>query len=161
VQEAGERERVVWQAAPAPRGYVFRHWRSALVCLPVWLGLSFRFLWVFRYGPGPVLNIPWLAVWFVAGYGSVGRCVMARMSWRYQRYWLTDRGLFARCGFLGKRLNYIAIGDVVVHKVLPLSGSVATVQARSRVDGSRVTMHCLEGADMFLRSLENLSVFNG
>jgi hypothetical protein len=50
----------------------------------------------------------------------------------------------------------MALTDAEVFRVMPFSGSVATVILRSRTDGTVLTLHCLEGAEILLRILAGL-----
>lgn len=144
-------ERVLWQACPAPRAYVFRRWRLSLVCLPVWLWMSFQWsrLWVAEGVFG------WqAALWVLAGWGAVGHLLAARLSWRGERYLLTDRWLRVRKAWQGWRLQRWPLDEVETDRVVSMSGSVETVRLRSRRNGKLLTLHCLEEAGALLRALE-------
>jgi hypothetical protein len=141
-------ERICWQSCPAPRAYVFRRWRLSLACLPVWLGLGF-WLGCTLYS-GRFSSLGWFvwyaAIWLLVGYGAVGQLFAARLLWRWDFYLLTDRRIWVRRGLLGRHVEWLALVDVEIHRVTPLSGSLATVQLRSRHTGTVLTLYCLEGA---------------
>lgn len=145
-------ERIRWQACPAPRAYVFRRWRLSLGCLPVWLGVC---LWFASdlYSGEPV-SVGWF-VWravlcLLLGYGTVGHLFVARLLWRWERYLLTDHRVCINGGLFGRRKEQFSLGEVEILRVIPLSGSLATVQLRSRVTGAVSTLYCLEGASVFV-----------
>lgn len=59
---------------------------------------------------------------------------------------MTDRRIWVRSGVQGHRVQQLALEEVELYGVLPVSGGVATVQLRSRMDGAILTLHCLEDA---------------
>lgn len=145
-------ERICWQSCPAPRAYVFRRWRLSLACLPVWLGMS---LWFGIDMPSGGMTstgrfVWWAFFWLLFGYGAVGHLLIARLLWRWERYLLTDKRVCIRNGMFGRHEQQFPLTDVEIHRVISLSGSLATVQLRSRVTGAVSTLHCLEGASVFV-----------
>lgn len=141
-------ESVRWQACPASRAYVFRRWRWSLACLPIWLVLTIYLANVVCCETRPVLEgLGWYVIaWGLLGYGTIGHLLMARWLWRWTAYLMTDRRIWVRSGLQGHRVQQLALEDVELYGVLPVSGGVATVQLRSRMDGVILTLHCLEGA---------------
>ncbi|MDK2849061.1 MAG: hypothetical protein PWP34_2414 [Desulfuromonadales bacterium] len=81
---------------------------------------------------------------------------MVRILWRNQQYLLTERRVVARFGPRRRHFRQMALTDAEVSRVVPFSGSVATVMLRSRGDGTVMTLHCLEKAETLLRILEGL-----
>ncbi len=145
-------ERICWQACPAPRAYVFRRWRLSLCCLPAWVGVCLWF--AFDLYSGAPASVGWFA-WRTAlclllGYGAVGHLFVARFLWRWERYLLTDQRVCIHRGLFGRRKQEFSRGEVEILRVIPLSGSLATVQLRSRVTGAVSVLHCLEGASVFV-----------
>lgn len=143
-------EQVIWQACPAPRAYVFRHWRWSLVCLPAWWWLSFRLPGVRGAGGGGGW---YAAAWLLAGWGTVGHLLAARLRWRWERYLVTDRWLRVRHGWRGRGSRRLPRSEVEICKVDAISGGVVTVQVCSRETGATLTLHCLEGGGALLRVL--------
>lgn len=149
-------ERVLWQSCPAPRAFVWRRWRLSLALLPVWLVSG---VWLGRSLASATAGFSFglgAAVWALAGCGVVGYPVMARVLWRNRQYLLTDRRVVARFGSRRRHLRQMALTDAEVFRVVPFSGSVATVILCSRTDGTVLTLHCLEGAEILLRILAGL-----
>lgn len=145
-------ERICWQSCPAPRAYVFRRWRLSLACLPVWLGVS---LWFgIDMSSGGMASresfVWWTVVWLLFGYGAVGHLLTSRLFWRWERYLLTDKRVCIRNGMFGRHEQHLSLTDVEIHRVISLSGSLATVKLRSRVTGAVSTLHCLEEASVFV-----------
>ncbi|ABA88462.2 hypothetical protein Pcar_1213 [Syntrophotalea carbinolica DSM 2380] len=141
-------ETVRWQACPASRAYVFRRWRWSLACLPVWLVLTVCLANVACCEVRSALGgLGWYAIaWGLLGYGAIGHLLVARWRWWRISYLVTDRRIWLRCGLRGHRVRQLALEDVELYGVMPVSGSVATVQLRSRTDGSILTLYCLEDA---------------
>ena len=145
-------ERILWQSCPAPRAYVFRRWRLSLACMPFWLGLGF---WLaLDMSSGGDTSCGWfvwrVGLWMLVGCGAVGHLFVARCFWRWERYMLTDSRIRIRCGWLGRHEEQLTLPDVELYRVVPLAGSLATVRLRSRVSGKILTLHCLEGASIFV-----------
>lgn len=149
-------ERICWQSCPAPRAYVFRRWRLSLVCLPIWLVLGFWLACTLSLGEGSSsIWFAWRVVfWLLAGYGTVGQLFAARLLWRWERYVLTDRRVWVTHGLLARHVEQMLLTDVEIFRVLSMSGSLATVQLRSRKTGVVVTLYCLEGASVLVEALD-------
>ncbi|MGE4543853.1 MAG: PH domain-containing protein [Pedobacter sp.] len=145
-------EQIWWQSCPAPRAYVFRRWKLSLACLPVWLGIG-GWLAIDVYSRGAAFTgwfVLWAVFWLLLGYGTIGHLFASRLLWRGERYLLTDSRICIRSGFGGRHKQQIPLDDVEIHRVIPLSGSLATIQLRSRVTGAVSTMYCLEGASVLV-----------
>lgn len=144
-------EVLLWQGRPAPRCYLFRHWRSQLGALIVLLffgvlsgqagqrDVSFL-IWVFLLVP----------VLLALVFGPL-RLVYLRWRWETLFYAVSDRRLMVRHGNNKKTVSYpwLRLHAVILH---PYTDRLANIEL-TFTDSRRVVLECLEEPGTCLRVL--------
>jgi len=139
-------ERILWEARPAPRCFVFRQWPQAL------FGAVFLLLclvWqVWGVAVARAHDATW-AVWLPLPFVllglqlSVGRLVAARLEWPHVTYAITDHRLLVRCGLLRRRLLCLELNEMTGFRLNFQSENLGTLHVYREKERLR-TLYCLE-----------------
>lgn len=140
-------ESVCWEGRPAPRCYVFRHWRHALFGLALtlvctvwsWLGVQ----------QAREMGWPWLvlvplpflayALWLAGG-----QLLAARLEWHRVAYVVTDRRLLVRGGVLRARATELPLERVTWFRLQPLGEELGSLRVHGGTDDPVLLLHCIE-----------------
>ncbi len=153
--EIDKGEQLLWQGRPAPRCFVFRHWRRMVFGLVLALlaaGWEYsgwqltreqgQYLWLVL--PLPVLLIGlWLAL---------GLPVRARLEWERVGYLLTDRQLVVRCGWPRQRLLRVPLEQITYVCLYPLGEQLGNVYVEA--GRRRLVLSCVEYPQQVYQQLQ-------
>jgi hypothetical protein len=140
-------ETVCWEGRPAPRAFVFRHWRWSVGSLL--FGLTALAVANISSRAGSSLStVPFPGTWLLLSllffWGTVGHLFYARLAWEKEFYALTDRRLLVKSGLFRRSISAVDRKDLKGVDLRPMGGVLATVSLGRR-DGSRpVELKCLE-----------------
>lgn len=139
-------ERVLWEARPAPRCFVFRQWQRALfgavfllLCL-IWQAWGFAVARAHDANWALWLPLPFVLIGLQL---SVGRLVAARLEWPHVAYAITDSRLLVRCGLLRRRLLSLELTEITGFRLIFQSENLGTLYIYREKERLR-TLYCLE-----------------
>lgn len=153
-----------WEGRPAPRCYVFRHWRRSvhgllLLLLATW--------WqAVSYPLGQLYDWPWLA-WlplpFVLFglYFALGHLLLSRLEWEHVFYALTDRRLLVQRGLFRRRHASLFLDEVAYFQLRPLGEQLGTLRVGGSKPGRTLLLSCIEHPRYLSDCLEAILARNG
>ena len=157
-------EKLCWEGRPAPRCYVFRHWRRSffgilLLLLSVWWQLI-------SYQEGRLYGWPWLTwlplpVLLVALYTSVGHLIFSRLHWEHLYYALTDRRILIVHGLLRRQISSMPLAELTSFQFRPLGAQLGSFRLLAGNSGLGLQLCCLEHPQLLADRLETVLVANG
>jgi len=150
-----EDEVLLWQGRPAPRCYLFRHWRSQLVALAILLFFGTSLWPAFQRDDLSALWFFLLLPMLPALVLGPLRLVYLRWRWETLFYAVSDRRLLIRCGRNKQTVSYpwLMLEAIVLH---PYTDRLANIELKF-TDSRRVLLECLEEPKTCLRVLSGLT----
>jgi len=159
-----ESESVVWQGRPAPRCFVFRNWLHSVFGLVILILTIGWFIFGLHLGSEEqnafisLLPVPFL---FVGIYLTFGHLLLSRFEWEHVFYAMTDRRLIAIRGLFNRRMESVALVDVIWFELRPLGEQLGTVRIRCRDLEQKLTLSCIEHPRKLTDLLEESMAANG
>jgi len=156
-------EQVLWQGRPAPRCFTFRNWIHSLFGLVILIAAIGWLIYGVHLGNEhqqvvyALIPVPFL---LVGAWLAFGHLILARLEWEKVYYALTDRRLVAVRGLLGKRLDEIALADLIYFQLRPLGAELGTVRVQGRRHEQRLTVCCIEYPRQLTDRLEAIVTTN-
>lgn len=157
-------ERLCWEGRPAPRCYVFRHWRRSffgvlLLLLAVW----WQIIW---YQEGRLYGWTWLTwlplpVLLISFYASIGHLIFSRLRWEHLFYALTDRRILIVHGLLRRQLTSMPLTELTSFQFRPLGMHLGSFRLLAGNSGPTLQLCCLEHPRIIADRLEVVLVANG
>jgi len=140
-------EVVCWVGRPAPRCYVFRHWRHSVLGL---LLLLLSTWWqAVAYPLGQFYDWKWL-VWlplpFVLSglYYAIGHLFLSRLEWEHVFYALTDRRLLVQQGLFRRRVASLLLIEIDSFQLSILGEHLGTLRVSGGKPGRTLLLCCIE-----------------
>jgi hypothetical protein len=139
-------ETICWEGRPAPRCYIFRHWRHALFGFII---LAICGYWqVLGFEVAESYNSMWLAFlplpFLLFGcYLSVGHLFQARLEWNHVRYMITDRRLLVQRGLLKRRVESLELRDITYFSLSHQGEHLGTLRVHKGLE-QQLILHCVE-----------------
>lgn len=144
-------EVLLWQGRPAPRCYLFRHFRSLLSAILVGVGAAFLLWWGGdKSFSAPVAVFPVLILLLSIIFGPV-RLLYLRIRWESIYYAVTGTSILIRnqADRPAARYDLELLTKIVTHEITP---RLADIDLTFR-GGGTVRLKCLEHPESCLRSL--------
>jgi hypothetical protein len=140
-------EMVSWQGRPAPRCYVFRHWRHSvlgifLLILSIWWqavgvlqGHFFGWIWL------AWLPLPFVLIGF---YSAIGHLLLSRLEWEHVYYALTDRRLLVQRGLFRRRVASLHLNELENFQLCSLGENLGTLRVSGGKPVRILLLCCIE-----------------
>lgn len=160
--EAGEV--VCWEGRPAPRCYVFRHWRRSvlgllLLLLSTWwqavayqLGHFFGWLWL------AWVPLPFVLLGF---YFAIGHLLLSRLDWEHVFYALTDRRLLVQRGLFRRRVASLLLNEIDHFQLCVLGEHLGTLRVVGGKPVRSLLLCCIEHPHQVTDRLDAMLAIHG
>lgn len=157
-------ETLQWVGRPAPRCYVFRHWRRSvlgllLLLLSTWWQVESSQQGHF-YGWSWAAWLPLLFL-LIGLYATLGHLILSRLQWEHLFYALTDRRILIAQGLLRRRFASMPLAELTSFQLCPLGERLGTLQLCGGKSGHIQHLYCLEHPRLLTDRLETVLVANG
>ena len=140
---------MLWQGRPAPRCYLFRHWRGQLACVVALTGFSFLLIHALKRDVRPIILILLLvSVFIFLAVGPV-RLLLLRCRWENIFYAVTSQRFLILYG-RKQQIGSYPLADLQSVKVSPYSDKLADIELIF-ADSRRIVFECLEEPATCLR----------
>lgn len=157
-------EVVCWEARPAPRCYVFRHWRQSvlgllLLLLSTWwqavayqLGQFFGWLWL------AWVPLPFVLLGF---YFAIGHLLLSRLEWEHVFYALTNRRLLVQRGLFRRRVASLLLDEIDYFQLHSLGEHLGTLRVSGGRPGRTLHLCCIEHPRQITDRLDAMLAIHG
>lgn len=157
-------ERLFWEGRPAPRCYVFRHWRRSvlgmlLLLLSTWWQVVFYQQGLF-YGWSWLMWLP-LPFLLIALYATLGHLILSRLQWEMLYFALTDRRILITAGLLRRRFSALPLAEITSIQFHPFGENLCTVRIGSTHSDRPLELCCIEHPRLLTDRLEQVLTANG
>ena len=139
-------ESVRWEGRPAPRCYVFRHWRHSLFgCILLAITGFWQMLGIEMAATYATAWLAWLPLPFLllCGYLSFGHLLQARLEWNRVHYVITGHRLLVQRGLFRPRVESMELDAVTYFSLRRHGKDLGTLRVHRGQD-QKLVLHCIE-----------------